>query len=110
MATRAASEAGLVGWAALTSAVVLLDVLHALRPLVVLPFVLFAPGWACVRVAGLASPLAEFAAAVLVSISLLTIVAGALTYAGIWSPTAVLAVMVTVTIVALAVGRVVRRK
>ena len=103
-------EVGLVVWAALTSAAVTVEWLHAVRPIVVLPFILFVPGWALVQIFGFDSALTEIAVAVPLSIGLLTLVATAFSYAGIWSPPSVLATLVLITLTALIVGRIRRRR
>ncbi len=77
------------------------SVLPALRPFVVLPFLLLGPGIAWVRLLRLESPLAELTLALAVSLVLATAVAAGMLYAGAWSPKGSFAVLLALTVVAL---------
>jgi hypothetical protein len=57
-----------------------------LRPLVALWFLAVCPGMALIRLLGLRDPLSEVVLAIAVSLSLETIVASIMIYAGAWSP------------------------
>ena len=70
------------------------------RAIVVLGFVLVAPGYALLRGWGLAHGWHGAALTVALSVALATIVPGALLYAGAWSPRAALLILAGVTITA----------
>ena len=70
------------------------------RAIVVTTFIAFAPGFAILRLWGLASGWAGLGLAIAVSLSLATIVAGAMLYAGAWSPFASLLVLAGLTALA----------
>lgn len=73
-----------------------------LRPFVVLPFLLLCPGLAWVKLLRLESRLAELTLAVALSLVLATAVAAGTLYAGAWSPRLSLAVLLTLTLLAVA--------
>lgn len=73
-----------------------------LRAVIVLWFMLVCPGLALVRLIRLADPVAELAVGVAASVALATLVASALLYAGLWSPQAVLAVLIGATVTGVA--------
>jgi len=70
------------------------------RALVVGVFVAVAPGWAILEALGLARGWAGVAIAIALSLSLATIIPGALLYAGAWSPVAALAILAGLTVAA----------
>jgi hypothetical protein len=72
------------------------------RVAVILWFVLVCPGLAVVRLLRLSDPVAELSLAVAVSIALAVGVAGIGLYSGLWSPGATLAVLIAITIGAVA--------
>ncbi len=88
---------------AIAASVTFGSVLPALRPFVVLPFLLLCPGLAWVRLLRLESPLAEFTLAVALSLVLATVVAAGMLYAGAWSPKGSLTVLLGFTLAALVV-------
>jgi flagellin-like protein len=68
--------------------------------LVVLWFVLVCPGIALVRLLRLEDPFAELTLAVAVSIALALVLSGVGLYAGLWSPTVTLCVLIAITVTA----------
>lgn len=72
----------------------------ALRAPLVVAFVFFAPGWALLNVWDLARGWAGVGLAVAISISLATVIPGALLYAGDWSPSTALLILVGITVLA----------
>ncbi|MBA3330114.1 MAG: hypothetical protein H0T39_04430 [Actinobacteria bacterium] len=61
-------------------------------------FLLLCPGMAIVRVLETRDPVADLTLAVALSIALDVIVAGALLYAGAWSPNAALGILMAITV------------
>ena len=80
------------------------------RPLVALWFLAVCPGMALVRLLGLRDLLAELVLAVAVSLSLETIVATALVYAGSWSPQTTLDVFAGIALAGAAAQTAVARR
>lgn len=74
------------------------------RVIVAILFLLIGPGLACVRVLRLDDPLLEVTLAVTLSLGLETIVATVLLAMGSWSPGRALAMVVAMTLVAVAAG------
>jgi hypothetical protein len=70
-----------------------------LRTAAVLTFLALGPGLALVPLIGLNEAWSELTLALAVSLALDTTVAGALVYAGIWSPAIALAVLIAVSLV-----------
>lgn len=66
----------------------------ALRPLIVLWFLLVCPGMALVRFLRLREPIAEWTLAIAVSLVLDALVASVQLYAGRWSPTLTLNILI----------------
>lgn len=100
-ATSAASFAWLAistAWAALAILAVGLDVDELVRVPAVLGFVLLCPGLALVRALGLRSLGVQLSVAVALSMALVVLVPAALLYAGVWSPVAALAILISVTL------------
>ena len=91
------------------SVVVFTGALPAVQPFVVLPFLLLCPGLAWIRLLRLESGLAELTLSVALSLVLTTGVAGAMLYAGAWSPRGSLAVLLALTVVALVLDVATRR-
>lgn len=67
-------------------AVVLADLDSPLRPALVLPFLLLAPGMAVVRLLRIPDTAAVLMLAVGLSLALASLVAGTMVYTGTWSP------------------------
>lgn len=110
---RARSIAVSVSLIALAAAAVALqwaDWAVPVRAVVVMTFITIAPGWALLRVWGLAEGWAGVGLAIAVSLSLAMALAGATVYAGIWSPLGALAGLAGITIVAAAVSLVRARR
>jgi hypothetical protein len=80
-------------------AVALSDGPSPLRTGAVLTFLALGPGLALVPLIGLDDAWSELTLALAVSLALDTTVAGALVYAGIWSPAIALAVLIAVSLV-----------
>lgn len=74
------------------------------RAVVVVTFVVVAPGWALLRIWGLADGWAGTGLAIAVSLSLAMVFAGITVYAGIWSPLGALAGLAGITILAAGVS------
>jgi uncharacterized membrane protein len=91
IATESALLAGLLALSGVQSPV---------RVLVVLWFVLVCPGIALVRLLRLEDPFAELTLAVAVSITLALVLSGVGLYAGLWSPTVTLCVLIAITVAA----------
>jgi hypothetical protein len=72
------------------------------RPVVVVAFVAIAPGWAILRLWGLAHSWAGLGLAIALSLALAMLVSGAMLYAGAWSPVGSLAILAGVTAAAAA--------
>jgi hypothetical protein len=94
-------------WPALTTLLALAvgivafaDVASALRPGVVLAFLLVAPGMSLIRLLRMEDGLAELTLAVALSIALAGIVPGTMLYAGTWSPKRALVVLMGITLLA----------
>lgn len=68
-----------------------------IRPVVVIWFMLLCPGMAYVRLLKLREPLTELTFGVALSIAINTIVAAMMLYAGVWSPSLSLVVVVIIT-------------
>lgn len=73
------------------------------RAIVVLAFVVVAPGWALLRVWDLADGWAGAGLAIALSLSLAMVLAGATVYAGVWSPLGALCGLAGITVLAAAV-------
>ena len=80
-----------------------------LRPLVALWFLAVCPGMALVRLLGLRDLLSELVLAIAVSLSLETIVASIMIYAGRWSPQLSLDVFVGIALVGAGAQALLRR-
>lgn len=65
----------------------------AVRPILVLWFLLICPGMAFVRLLRISSPAIEITLAIALSLALGTVMAGALIYAGVWSTSVTLAIL-----------------
>jgi hypothetical protein len=65
-----------------------------LRPIIVMWFLLVCPGMMLVRFLRLSEPVVEWTLALALSISIDAIVAGIQVYAGLWSPTATLVILI----------------
>lgn len=74
------------GLAAAVLAVVLTELDSPLRPALVMPFLLLAPGMAVVRLLRIPDLAAVLMLAMALSIALAGLVAGTMVYAGTWSP------------------------
>lgn len=74
------------GLAVAVLAVVIADLDSAVRPALVLPFVLLAPGMAVIRPLRIPDPAAVLMFAVALSLALAGLVAGTMVYTGTWSP------------------------
>ena len=107
---------GPVGWSRLAVwAILVTTVVAAMSLAVDLPgpvgrvavvlFALTCPGLALVRLLRLEYPLAELSLGVAISVALAGLVGGVLLYTGMWSPPAGLAILVAVTVIALAADR-----
>jgi hypothetical protein len=70
------------------------------RAIVVVGFVAIGPGWALLRLWGLAGGFEGMALALAVSLSLAMVIAGATVYAGEWSPLGALVALASVTVLA----------
>jgi hypothetical protein len=68
------------------------------RPIIVVTFITIGPGWAILRLWGLASGWAGLALVIATSLSLAMIVSGLMLYAGAWSPFASLVALASVTV------------
>jgi hypothetical protein len=97
-AARSRSAAVAVASAIAAGAVELSGVHSPVRVVVVLWFLLAAPGMAIVGLLGLADAVAEVALAPALSITLATAVAAIGVYSGLWAPGATLAVLIAITI------------
>jgi hypothetical protein len=71
-----------------------------IRALIPLAFVSVGPGWALLRLWDLTRGWAGLALAIALSLSLATIVPGALLYAGLWSPLSALVALAGITVLA----------
>jgi uncharacterized membrane protein len=89
-------------WTIAVGGVVLLAPDSPVRPLVVLPFVLVAPGIALVRLLALRDPVLELTLACAVGIALATLVGSVMAYAGSWLPDLGLAVLMSIMLAAIA--------
>lgn len=69
-----------------------------LRPFVVMWFLFVCPGMAIVRLLRLHEPMVEWSLAIALSFALDAFVAGAFLYAGRWSPTAILFVLIGLSV------------
>jgi uncharacterized membrane protein len=96
--------------AAAAVAVTLADVRSPARAAIVLAFVLVVPGLAIVRPIGLRDPLVELTLGVAVSVAIDTLAASAILYAGGWSPSLVLVVIVGLTLAATAGDAILERR
>jgi uncharacterized membrane protein len=94
----------LVASAAAVALVTFAGVLPALRPAVVVWFVLVCPGAAVVSVFQPRDPWLRLSLTFAVSIVLATLVPGILLYAGAWSPNTALALLIELTLVATAIS------
>jgi hypothetical protein len=94
--------------AAVTAFIVYLDLEFALRPVVVLWFLLVCPGMALVRPLRLGDRGSELAIAIALSLALDTLVAGAMVYAGVADFEAMFTVLLAITLVAVAADVVLR--
>lgn len=74
------------------------------RPIIVVTFITVGPGWAILRLWGLASGWAGLALVIALSLSLAMIVSGIMLYAGAWSPFASLVALASVTVAASAIS------
>jgi hypothetical protein len=74
------------------------------RPVVVLTFVVFGPGWAILRLWDLADGWIGVGLVIALSLSLAMVVAGATVYAGVWSPLGTLCGLAGLTILAAVVA------
>ena len=92
--------AAIAAASAIVAALVFADVDSPLRSLVVLVFLLGAPGLALVRPLRLREPVAELSVAVALSIALAVLVPTALLYASAWSTDAALAIIIGITLAA----------
>jgi hypothetical protein len=90
-------------WAAAAALTVVLDVQVAYRAPVVLSFLLICPGLSIVRAFGIRRGAVEVALGVALSMALAVLVPAALLYAGAWSPSAALAVLIALTIAVAAI-------
>ena len=79
-------------------AVVVADVESALRPLLVLMFILFAPGTAATQWMRVGDTLTTVTLALAMSLAIGGVVAGTMIYAGAWSPVGGLTVLVLLTL------------
>jgi hypothetical protein len=102
---RPSARVGTFGWpAAMTLSALLVgaltfgDVDTAVRPIVTVWFLLVCPGLAVTRLFRLNDPMSEAMLAVALSITLDSLVAGTMLYAGIWSPRVALGILIAVTI------------
>jgi hypothetical protein len=105
MTRRRLFDAAVVAVAVLAGIVGVFDVAVPLRSVLVSAFVLFGPGAAVVRLAGLRAPAPALALAAAVSVALATLVASATLYAGLWSPRVTLVLLVAVTLALMRVRR-----
>ena len=80
------------------------------RPIIVVTFITVGPGWAILRLWGLASGWAGLALVIAMSLSLAMIVSGIMLYAGAWSPFASLVALACVTVGASAISLVRTRR
>jgi hypothetical protein len=80
-----------------------------LRPLLALAFLSLCPGMAFIRLLRLDDPIAEVTLAVALSVALDTLVAGSMVYAGTWSAEVILGVLITLSLIGLALQVVVNR-
>ena len=71
-----------------------------LRPLLVVPFLLVCPGMVLVHRLRLAEWWVELMLAIGISVAINTLLATAMVYAGVWSPTLLLAVLVWLGLIA----------
>jgi hypothetical protein len=88
--------------AAVTALIVYADLEFALRPVVVLWFLLVCPGMALVRPLRLGDSGSELAIAIALSLALDTIVAGSMVYAGLADFEAMFTLLLAITLAAVA--------
>jgi hypothetical protein len=89
----------ILGSVAAVGAVTLLAPGNPIRLAVALWFFFVCPGMALVRLLGVNDHVTEWTLAVALSIALDAIVAGALLYAGMWSPTASLIALIGISVI-----------
>jgi hypothetical protein len=87
-------------WAAASALVVAIDANPVFRAPVVLSFLLIGPGLAIVRLLGIPAATAQLSLGIALSMALDVLVPAALLYAGAWSPSSALAILVALTIAA----------
>lgn len=90
----------IVAWGTAVGVVTFTGAWPAIQPFVVLPFLLYCPGTAWVRLLGLGPGLTELTLGVALSLVLTTAVAAGMLYAGLSSPRGSLAVLLALTLVA----------
>jgi hypothetical protein len=83
-------------------AAVFLDLPAPIRPVIVIGFVVLAPGMALARLLGLPSRLAETALGIGLGLSIAGLLGGVFLYLSSWSPTRILAVLLVISIGGLA--------
>jgi hypothetical protein len=88
----------LLGTAAVVA--VALDLSSVVRAPIVLAFVLVCPGLALIRLVGVRTATAQLSLGIALSLALDVLVPASLLYAGVWSPSAALGILVGVTFVA----------
>jgi uncharacterized membrane protein len=69
-----------------------------LRTLVVIAFLLLCPGMAVVRAIGVGDPWAQLSLGLGLSVAIDTLVSGVVALAGVWSPSAILLILVAVSL------------
>ena len=97
---RLAWPGGMISAAVLVGLVAFVLPIDPLRQLLVVPFLLVAPGMVLVRRLRLAEWWVELLLAIGVSVAVDTLLATAMVYAGVWSPKLLLAVLVWLSLVA----------
>jgi hypothetical protein len=87
-------------WGAATTLVVALDANPVYRAPIVISFLLVGPGLAIVRLLGVPAATAQLSLGIALSMALDVLVPAALLYAGAWSPSSALAILVALAIAA----------
>lgn len=86
-------------WAAATALVVFADILPAVRPAVVIGFMLICPGMALIRLLRISDTLHEMVFAIGLSLAIDSALASLMLYAGAWNPDRSVAYLIILSVV-----------